>query len=941
MTCFEPGLLPIYAPVQGLLKKIEDDARERLPLPPPSNPAERLARYKGFLKVETHRLKLQHRAGVGGRDICRARAAILDALLRQLWETARLSLTAQAQKEFPPLALVAIGGYGRAELNPHSDIDFMFLHDGQVAANKPLPHLSKLIDGVLYPLWDVGLKVGHSVRSLGDCVKVANTDMQSKTSLIEARLIAGDEALFKKFQKMVVAKCVDGYEEKYIAARLEDQTGRHGKFGNSACMQEPNIKNGCGGLRDFQNVLWMAFFKYRARSLKELQEREFVTDAERRQLEAAYDFLLRTRTELHYHVNRPLDVLGKNLQPAVALGLGYGERSPSLRIEKFMRDLYTHMRNIFLITRTLEQRMALLTPPQNRLASLRAWLPKRTRPAEPVDGFLFGDGEIRAASNRVFRDSPRRLMRVFLHAQQRHLQLHPDLAQLIRNQLSLVDRDFLNDEHVRETFLTILERRGSVAPILRAMHEVNLLGKYIPEFGKLTCLVQHEFYHQYAADEHTLVCLEQLDRIWEAKDEPYKHYAPLFQSLERPGLLYLALLLHDVGKSAQHKRGRHAEVSAELARRAAKRLRLDGSASGMLHLLIEKHLLMASLSQRRDLDDPAVIRQFARQMQTSEALNLLTLLTFADSQGTSDKLWNGFKDLLLWQLHERALALLGGGTEFVRFSQKQRESLQQEVRALAPKTIGDEELSAHFAALPQRYFEIHTAKDILSDLELSHRFMRRQVLEEERVLSPATAWQDEADRGYNLVKICTWDRAGLFSKIAGSFSAVGLNILSAQIFTRSDGVVLDKFFVNDAQTGGLATREQHDKFGSLLDKVLNDETVDLPALIARQIIARPVYQAYAGERIATQVYFDNEASDTRTLIEIETEDRLGLLYTISQAFAEFALDISAARIVTERGAAIDSFYVCEPDGGKVVSAKRQLLIEDWLRDAIKQLVVES
>ena len=189
------------------------------------------------------------------------------------------------------------------------------------------------------------------------------------------------------------------------------------------------------------------------------------------------------------------------------------------------------------------------------------------------------DGEIRAASNRIFRDQPRRLMRVFLYAQQRRLQLHPDLAQLIRNQLSLVDRDFLNDEHVRETFLTILERRGSVAPILRAMHEVNLLGKYIPEFGKLTCLVQHEFYHQYAADEHTLVCLEQLDRIWEAQDEPYKNYAPLFQSLERPGLLYLALLLHDVGKSEHHKQGRHPEVSAEMAMRAAKRLRLDGSAA--------------------------------------------------------------------------------------------------------------------------------------------------------------------------------------------------------------------------------------------------------------------------------------------------------------------------------------------------------------------------
>jgi [protein-PII] uridylyltransferase len=930
-------LLPIYAPVQDLIKKIEADAAARLPAPPTSNTAEKLARYKAFLKVETHRLKLQHRAGAGGREICEARAAILDALLRHLWTEAKSSLSAQAQAEFPPLALVAIGGYGRAELNPHSDIDFMFLHDGQIAANRPLPYLSKLIDGVLYPLWDVGLKVGHAVRSIEDCVKVANTDMQSKTSLIEARLIIGSEVLFARFQKALVNKCVVGFEEKYIAARLEDQAARRGRFGNSACMQEPNIKNGCGGLRDFQNLLWMTFFKYTTRSLTELQEREFVSGAERKQLEAAYDFLLRVRTELHYHAGRPLDALGKNLQPAVALALGYGDRSPSQRIEKFMRVLYTHMRNILLITRTLEQRMALFSPPQKRLAALRAWLPRRARTVEPVDGFLFVDGEIRAVSNRIFRDSPRRLMRVFLHAQQHRLTLNPDLAQLIRNQVSLVDRDFLNDEHVRETFLTLLEQRGNVAPVLRAMHEVNLLGKYIPEFGRLTCLVQHEFYHQYAADEHTLVCLEQLDRIWEAHDEPYKHYAPLFQSLERPGLLYLALLLHDVGKSEHHKKGGHAEISAAMARRAAKRLHLDGPAAETLGTLIEHHLLMAGVSQRRDLDDPAVIRNFARQMKTTEALNLLTLLTFADAQGTSDKLWNSFKDLLLWQLYEPTLALLTGGTEFIRASQMQREAQRQEVRELVPKAIGDEELDAHFAAMPARYFEIHAARDIADDLALTQRFLHRQVLADERVLSPATAWQDEPDRGYNLVRICTWDRAGLFSKIAGSLSAVGLNILSARIFTRSDGVALDKFFVNDARTGNLAPREAHAKFDSLLDQVLNGEPVDLPGLIARQVVDRPLYQAYAGERMATEIHFDNEASDNRTFIEIETEDRLGLLYALSQTFAELQLDISGARIVTERGAAIDSFSVREPDGGKVISPERRTLIESRLREAIHRL----
>jgi len=935
MACFQTILFAICAPVQDLIRKIEGDAEARLQFPVDAAAAERLSRYKGFLKVETHRLKLWHRGGAGGREICQARAAMLDALLRHLWRTARSSLSPLAQKEFPPLALVAIGGYGRAELNPYSDVDFMFLHDGQVAAGKPLPCLSRLIDGVLYPLWDIGLKVGYAVRNIDDCVKVANTDMQSKTSLIEARLIIGHEALFKKFQRAIVAKCVADFDKKYIVARIEDQEARHVKFGNSASMQEPNVKNGCGGLRDFQNLLWMALFKYRARTLGELEAREFVSKFEHRQLEAAYDFLLRVRTELHYQTNRAMDVLGKNLQPAAALGLGYGERSPSKRIEKFMRDLYTHMRNVFLITRTLEQRMALVPVTQRRL-SLRAWLPKRPAPP-PVDGFLFTDGEIRAASSRTFKEQPQRLMRVFLYAQQRQLQLHPDLVQLIRNQLSLVDREFLNDAHVRETFLTILEQRGSVAPVLRAMHEVNLLGKYIPEFGKLTCLVQHEFYHQYAADEHTLVCLEQLDRIWEAEDPPYKNYAPLFLGLERPGVLYLALLLHDVGKADHRKkRGHHPEASAEMARRVAKRLRLDGALAHTLQVIIENHLLMANVSQRRDLDDAAIIRNFARKIETPEALNLLTLLTFADSQGTSDKLWNGFKDALLWQLYTRAMILLTGGTEFIRAEAEQRETLLQEVRQLA-KSLSDEEITTHFATLSPRYFQVRTAREIIDDLELAHRFMNQLILEDERVLSPITAWRDETDRGYNAVKICTWDRAGLFSKIAGSLSAVGLNILGAQIFTRADSIVLDTFFVNDGRTGNLATRRQHDQFAELLEKVLTDEEVDLPALIARQITQQPAYLPYTGEHLETQIHFDNEVSETRTLIEIETEDHLGLLYMISQTLSKLAVDIVSARIVTERGAAIDSFYVCELNGDKIISSERQLRIEDQLRNAINHL----
>jgi [protein-PII] uridylyltransferase len=931
--------------MQALLEKIEADAAARLKLPAGRLPTQELARYQAFLKVEAHRLKMLHRAGAGGIEICQGRAAILDVLLRYLWDTAKSNLSEQGQKEFPALAVAAIGGYGRAELNPHSDIDFMFLHNRQVAGGtRALPHLSKIIDGILYPLWDIGLKVGHSVRSVEDCVKVANSDMQSKTSLIESRLIAGDEALFKKFQKTLVSKCVEGHEEKYIAMRLNDQAARRHKFGDSACMQEPNLKNGCGGLRDFQNLLWMAFFKYRTRSLKDLQAHDLISESERKQLEAAYDFLLRVRTEMHYHSNRSNDVLTRDLQPAIAHNLGYRERSPSKRIEEFMRDVYTHSRNIFLITRTLEQRLALLPPPGKRAGlaglslskTITGWLPNGLRRVkEPVDGFKFVDGEIHAASNRVFRDVPRRLMRVFLSAQQRGLRLHPDLAQLIRNQLSLVDKAFLSDEHVRETFLTILNQRGNVARVLRGMHEVGLLGKYLPEFGKLTCLVQHEFYHQYTADEHTLLCLEHLDRIWEAKETPYSAYSNLFQNLERPFVLYLALLLHDVGKANGH--GNHSVVGGELALRVAKRLGLDSTATRPLQVVIENHLLMAAVSQRRDLDDPAVIKYFAKQVENAEIVALLTLHTFADAQATSDKLWNGFKDSLLWSLHFRAMQLMAGGTEFVRAEEQQRERLKEEVRQLMPKSLSEEELVAHFGTLPPRYFQIHSARDMLDDLVLAHRFMRLQISAEENALAPMVNWHNDPDRGCNVVKVCTWDRARLFGKIAGSFSATGLNILSAQIFTRADGIALDTLYVTDAKTGSLADREQRDKFEAVLNKALSGEEVDFPSLIAKQKITRPLYQAYTGERIPTHVRFDNEASETRTVIEIETEDRLGLLYAISQTLSELELYIAGAKISTEKGAAIDTFYVRELDGAKVLGPERHRSIERKLRHAVHAL----
>jgi [protein-PII] uridylyltransferase len=920
-----------------LLEKIQANAAARLVLPAQIHPREELARFRNFLKVETHRLKIVHRGGGEGRLVCQARSAIIDLLLRYILEGVKNAAPPPDKVPWPVFALVAIGGYGRSELNPHSDIDIMFLHEGDmVSQGKAQPALAALVDGLLYTLWDLGFKVGHSVRSVEDCVQVANSDMQSKTSLIEARLITGNEPLFDRFARNLVAKCVAGFENDYIAARMRDQAARRAKFGNSACMQEPNIKNGSGGLRDYQNLLWMAYFKHRTRSLAELENKEMISASERKQLESAYSYLLRVRTELHYYLDRPADILAKSLQPSVALNLGWHERSAGKRLELFMGSFYAHSRNVDLIIRTVEQRLALIAPPPQRLLSLsRIFRSKPARQSEPsVDGVNFVDGEIRPVASGIFRDSPKRLMRVFLHAQQRGLKLHPDLAQLIRNQLSLVDNAFLRDLHVRETFLEILDQRGNVAPILRTMHEVGFLGKFLPEFGRLTCLVQHEFYHQYTADEHTLFCIEKLDQVWNAKTPPFNAYTELLRGVETPFLLYLALLLHDAGKA--FRTGHHEEIGGKAALSVSRRLGLDGAKTHTLRLVIENHLAMAQISQRRDLDDPTIISTFAHQIQSVENLVLLTLHTFADSMGTSDQLWNGFKDAVLWRLYHKTRRVLTGGTEFLLAEARQRELLIEEVQRLAPPTFDPAEIQGHFNNVPARYLQISDAREILRDITHVHRFIQLQLSDsEDNALAPVISWHNEPDRGYTVVTLCTWDRERLFSQITGCLTAAGLNILSAEILTRYDGVILDTFYVTDARTGLLARREEREKFENMAQKTLTGATLDLPGLIAKIRTAPSLYKSIDGERLPTVISLDNHTSDIRTIIDIQTEDRPGLLYDISQTLMALNINVYLAKISTEKGAAVDSFYATERNGAKILQPEREKAIQQKLRQAVQ------
>ena len=885
-----------------------------LDIPADSSLAKELPRLKRHLKSESARLQEWHREGADGREVCAARSAVIDTLLATLFNWTLDTFEPKKRERKLTMTLVAIGGYGRSELNPHSDIDFMLLHSGTTpSVTRIFNHelIEKLTGpgGLIYTLYDLGMKVGYSVRNIQDAVNVANDDMQTKTSLIESRLISGDAGLFEQFQKRVEVKCVRSHIDDYLQMRIADQDARRVKFGNSALLQAPNIKNGCGGLRDYQNLLWMTHFKYGTRTLAELEAQEMIRPNNRAQLEKGYGFLLRVRNELHYQTKRPSDDLHKALQPKVAWQLGYKDRSPARRLEAFMRDLYMHMRRIHLITRMVERRLALRPKPSRRIPSLRS-LFGGGKKQETLDGFRVIEGELVPVSSRVFKDQPRRLMRVFLHAQQRGLEFHPDLIQLLRDNVSLVDESFIKDAEVHETFLEILNQRGNVAPAVRAMHEVDLLGRFIPEFGRMTCLVQHEFFHAYAADEHTLICLEKLDQVWDADERPFTDYTHILQDIDLPHLLYLALFLHDAGKGMES--GDHVKDGTAVCLQVGERLGLSPRRLSRLRFLVDSHLLMAEVSQRRDIDSPTVIRQFAEAVQDEENLAMLTLLTFADSLGTSDDLWNDFKNTLLQSLYRRADRRLASGEDYEAAEKNRLAKLKFTLRDELPPHLSEEELEAHFNHLTPRYFRAHSIRHILVDLEQVNLFLNRVTAKRnEKVLEPIINWHDRPARGYTSLKVCTWDRPGLFTTISGALAATGLNILSARVFSRSDGIIIDTFFVVNAKTGGLAKRAERDKFSKLITQALlldGDSEFEEQTMVKREDTEE--------WQLPTRIRIDTQSVESRTIVEVESEDRLGLLHRISNVLTRHDLNIHVARISTEKGAAIDTFYVRTMSGGK-------------------------
>ncbi len=901
-----------------LEKIIAHDERELAPRMshPVGQLAERLPQYRKFLKIENHRLRLAHQAGGGGREICRRRVQLLDVFLRRLFADA-VAACLPADTDAPALSILAIGGYGRGELNPYSDVDILFLHD--FGPEEVPAEINELIKQVLYALWDIGFKVGHSTRSIREACEHANEDNVSKTALVESRHLAGPRALFVEFRQRFEEACVQGQEAAYLAWRLEDQRVRHQKYGPTVFLQEPNIKSSPGGLRDYHNLLWSLYFKERVCNLAELSEQRLINESERRTLERAYDFLLRVRTDLHYLTRRSTDALTLNFQGQIADRFQYPEKTTLRRSEAFMRDYYHYARAVSLITENLFQRLIQagpITPENPATGLLRLFGQREGGPIERFDGFLSQDGMIYSETRDVFNQDPVRLLRVFEHAQVRGLRLSFELQQLIRRRLWLVNRTFQYARAARETFIAILSRRGQVGRILRAMHEVDLLGAYLPEFGELTCLVQHEFFHRYSADEHTLVCIEKLDALLDPANTKFADYSKLFENLADPFVLYLALLLHDTGKAtgARH----HAEASALFAQKVAARLQLSPERRRSLILLVDHHITMSSTAQRRNLDDPATVVEFASSVKDRANLDALMLLTLADGQGTSDEAWSDWKESLVWQLYRATARYLADGEAGYVAERQQRESQRQAVTAALDPGYADE-IDAHFHGMPARYFETFDPAAIVEHLRVIRQFFayRQEHDQPSAALAPAISWNPQPERGHTECRVCTWERRGLFARIAGSFAASGLNILSADIFTRADNVAVDIFRVCDPSQRAAMESRDFAAVESVLRQALQPEPFDFAPLLQKARRRRLPPSRMQGADFPTRTVITNEATDLYTLLEVQTPDRLGLLYDLLRALGRLRVNVVLSRIATDRGAAIDSFYVTDEEGGRI------------------------
>ena len=848
-------------------------------------------------------LKAAHLGGASGQQSVQAYAAFMDGFLSTLF---RLVVADTKKDGAVPgsIVLVALGGYGRGELGPLSDLDLMVIYDGEMG-----PFVQRVTQGLLYTLWDLGLTVGHSVRSLPDCVAMARTDFASRTSMQEARYVVGDRRLFQRFRRVLAENVYRKDFGQFLETALTERDQRYRKFGGSPYMGEPNVKESAGGLRDLHTAMWLASTKFGARTLRDLLEKGLITQREERLTDAALTFLWRVRNELHFLSAHKNDVLSRDLQPQIAKHFGYESDEQSLDVEKFMRDYYLHARVIHRVSSRLIARC-------QETLSRRGTALRRLRHEALADGIFVMDERIHLVhpDGRDFRAEPARLMKVFWHSHRLGFELGVDVERAVEEALDLVDDGFRRSPEARDLFLDICRNWGRVAQTLRQMHEVGFLGRYLPEWDALTCLVQYDVYHKFTADQHSLLAVENLEALAPGASASSEGIAQVLNEVQRPDLLMLGMLLHDIGKGKGHG---HVAKGIPLAEELTARIGLEGEAAGAVVFLVAQHVALSHIAQRRDVNDPKTVEALAALCGTPERLRKLYLLTFADMRAVGPGVMTGWQAQILWELYGAALQRLTGG----RPERLTREDVAQRVLAELRDAGLKRAVPGHLAMTSERYLSTTPPARIAAHMRLIER------LEDEPV---ATELFHHPDLGSSDLVIVTRDVPGLFSLIAGSLAANGINILSAQIHTRADGVAIDTFQVNDP-FGEAVTEEARWRrtLQALRRVLLGEQTVE--ELLAVRRGSRSGDETVPGP---AKVSVDNHLSDTHTVVEVKCPDRVGLLYLITRTLAGFELWIASARIATDIDHAFDTFYVADRAGRRIEDPDEMARVRGALEDAL-------
>ena len=851
-----------------------------------------VAAASAYVTTQLDRICEINEAGAGGREVTEELTRIFDQLTTGLYQASTTGLDLVGVSG---CCLIALGGYGRAEMSPRSDLDLMFYYisSGAQAAKQ-------ISDRMLYMLWDLNLDIGYSVRSATSCIEESK-DSTVRTSLLDSRFLGGSQSVFDNFFEAVMPHIMNYDTPNFIKAKLEEREERQRKYGSSVYLLEPNLKEGEGGLRELQDALWISRVKFKAKNLRELLIKGIISDQELDEYLKAQNYLWKIRNFMHFNNQRKSDQLTFELQEKIALFLGYTKSSTASAVERFMQDYYANAIRI----EHLSSKIILSATRRNQAGKVFTFIGRRNL----EHGFYVIRGELRIKDDNIIREDPALMMTAFELAHTQEAELSIELKLLIRENLHLINDKIRRSKRMNDSFMAILRKPKGIGQTLRTMHHLHLLNAYIPEFKKIYCKVQFDLYHIYTVDIHSIFAIEEMEKIWAgdyAKD--YDLLTNVADNIEKRELLLLAILFHDIGKGSGKD---HSVRGAEMIPTIARRMRLNREDTQRLQFLVLHHLKMAHISQRRDLQDMKMIAQFAELLTMSENLRMLYLLTFADIKAVGPDVWTDWKGALLQELYEKTYDII----EKKDFYQEQRSekarNRKRKVRAALLDEYPESTVNRALNSLNNRYLMSYRSAEIIPHLRLALSRRRKSM---------AMKVDHYHDSGFTEMTLATIDSPGLFSYIAGVLAAHSINILGAQIHTRKTGAVLDILQVNNT-------------VGEVVDNPQKWERVerDLSAVIegrakVEDLMAKchqPAYLTTKRERPKrpNKVELDNDVSDKFTVLDIYATDKVGLLYEITRTLNELGLYISVSKIATKVDQAADVFYVQDIFGQKITNPK--------------------